>query len=268
MTTFGSAGRFVVARILVTGSVDGIGRETAATLARFGHDIVLHARDERRARDGQRAVPAAVGTVTGDLASLAQTRALAESAAAGSFDVVVHNAGIGQQDGRRLTEDGMESIFQVNVLAPYLLTALLPRPARLIYLTSGLESEGRVDFADLRWDRKPWDGHQAYCDSKLYDVVLAFAVARLWPDVRSNAVDPGWIKTRMGGPDATDELPEGAETQVWLATSDEPAAAITGRYLKRRQDLRAHPAAYDIQVQDELLSLCASLSGVPFPPRQ
>jgi NAD(P)-dependent dehydrogenase (short-subunit alcohol dehydrogenase family) len=254
-----------VARILVTGSTTGIGRETATTLIELGHEVVLHARNERRAGEGGAAVPGAAGTVVGDLASLTQTKALAAAAsAAGPFDVVIHNAGIGSQDVREPTEDGLESIFQINVLAPYLLTALLPRPAQLIYLTSGLESEGRVDFADLQWEARPWDGRQAYCDAKLYDVVLAFAVARLWPEVASNAVDPGWIKTRMGGPDATDELPDGAETQVWLATGEAPAAT-TGRYFKRRKDLRANPAAYDLAVQDRLLSVCADLSGVSFP---
>lgn len=255
-----------MARVLVTGSSEGIGRQTAATLVDLGHEVVLHGRDDQRARDAQEAVPGAVAAVVGDLASLAQTRALAAAAVdEGQYDVIVHNAGIGSQPERLLTGDGLERTFQVNVLAPYLLTALLPRPARLIYLTSGLESEGRVDLADLRWDHKPWDGTQAYCDSKLYDVVLAFAVARLWTDVRTNAVDPGWIKTRMGGPDAEDELPEGAETQVWLATGDEPAATVTGRYLKRRHDLRAHPAAYDLAVQDELLSTCAALCGARLP---
>jgi NAD(P)-dependent dehydrogenase (short-subunit alcohol dehydrogenase family) len=106
---------------------------------------------------------------------------------------------------------------------------------------------------------------QAYSDSKLYDVMLAFAVARRWPDVRSNAVDPGWIRTRMGGPGATDDLPQGAETQLWLATSDEPEAIVTGAYLKRRRQLRANPQAYDQALQEELLAACADLSGLKMP---
>jgi NAD(P)-dependent dehydrogenase (short-subunit alcohol dehydrogenase family) len=205
----------------------------------------------------------------GDLTSLASTRALA-AAAAGTdpFDVVIHNAGVGGGDAptRSATGDGLERIFQVNVLAPYLLTALLPRPDRLIYLTSGLESAGEADLTDLQRERRPWDGMAAYSDSKLYDVALAFAVARRWPAVRSNAVDPGWIKTRMGGPNATGELPEGVETQVWLATSDEPAAMVTGHYFKRRQSLQANPAAHDTAVQDGLLAACAELTGTPLPP--
>ncbi len=256
----------VMATILVTGSSDGIGRHTAAELARTGHRVVLHARNARRADDARSAVPGAAAVLEGDLSSLEQTRALGEAAAAHApFDVVIHNAGIGGQPAPALTEDGLERIFQVNVLAPYVLTCLIPRPARLVYLTSGLESAGAVVLDDLQWQRRPWDGMQAYSDSKLYDVMLAFAVARRWPQVRSNAVDPGWIRTRMGGPGAPDDLPEGAATQLWLATGDGPAAELTGAYLKRRRELRANPQAYDLALQDELLAACASLSGLDLP---
>lgn len=254
--------------VLVTGSADGIGRQTARDLTGLGHKVVLHARNPTRAEEALDAVRGAAGVVVGDLASLAETRALAESASRlGPFDVVIHNAGVSLTGvpQRRLTGDGLETTFQVNVLAPYVLTALMPPPDRLIYLTSGLESEGVAELGDLQHEHGGWNGRQAYCDSKLYDVVLAFAVARRWTGTLSNAVDPGWIRTRMGGPDATDELADGAETQVWLATSDEPAATVTGRYLKRRVDLRANPAAYDFAVQDGLLTACARLSGVPFP---
>jgi NAD(P)-dependent dehydrogenase (short-subunit alcohol dehydrogenase family) len=255
-----------MARILVTGSADGIGRETAAQLIALGHEVVGHARNGSRADDLRADVPGIGPVVTGDLTSLRETTALAEAAAeVGAYDVVIHNAGIGGQPARRLTGDGMEQIFQVNVVAPYLLTALLPRPRRLVYLTSGLESDGVVELDDLHFARRPWRGMQAYSDSKMYDVALAFAVARRWPDVISNVVDPGWIKTRMGGAGATDELPEGAETQVWLATSDEPAAVATGRYLKRRRVLEPNPAAADRSVQDGLLAACERLTGVRLP---
>jgi NAD(P)-dependent dehydrogenase (short-subunit alcohol dehydrogenase family) len=254
-----------MASVFVTGSADGIGRHTALTLAQAGHRVVLHARSPARAEVAA-TVPGAADVLVGELASLASTRALADAArAAGPFDVVIHNAGVGSGPTRTLTEDGFELIFQVNVLAPYLLTALLPRPARLVYLTSGLESGGEADLDDLQRERRPWSGMQAYSDSKLYDVVLAFAVARRWPDVLANAVDPGWIKTRMGGPNATGDLPAGSDTQVWLATSDDPAAAVTGHYFKQRTRLRANPAAYDLDIQDGLLAACARLTGAALP---
>jgi NAD(P)-dependent dehydrogenase (short-subunit alcohol dehydrogenase family) len=96
-------------------------------------------------------------------------------------------------------------------------------------------------------------------------VLLAFAVARCYPQVRSNAVDPGWIKTKLGGGGATDELPIGARTQVWLATSDDSDAAVTGRYFKWQQELRANSEAYDVQLQEALLAACATMTGVALP---
>lgn len=249
--------------VLVTGSTDGIGRQTALDLIDSGNRVIIHARNDQRAEEARIAVPAAAAVVVGDLASLAETQALAEAATGlGTYDAIIHNAGVGGADERSVTEDGFERIFQVNVLAPYVLTCLMPAPARLVYLTSGLQSQGAVHLDDLQCERRPWNGMQAYSDSKLWDVVLAFALARRWPHTLSNAVDPGWIKTRMGGPGATDDLPAGAETQVWLATSDDPAATVTGRYLNRRRDLRANPAAYEVEVQERLLQTAEQLTGV------
>jgi len=257
-----------MATVLVTGSTDGIGHQTAQDLVGRGHQVVLHARNEQRAEDARAAVPGATAVLVGDLASLAGTRAVAAAAAAvGDYDAVVHNVGVGGAAERSVTEDGFEHIFAVNVLAPYVLTCLVPAPARLVYLTSGLESQGEAHLDDLQFERRPWDGQQAYADSKLWDVVLAFAVARRWPGTLSNAVDPGWIRTRMGGPSATDDLPQGAETQVWLATADDPAAQVTGRYLKRRRELRANPAAYDVDLQERFLDVAAGLTGVRLPAR-
>jgi NAD(P)-dependent dehydrogenase (short-subunit alcohol dehydrogenase family) len=252
--------------IFVTGSSDGIGLETARQLVRAGHRVVLHARDDTRAKDAAAAVPEAAGVAVGDLSVLAGIRHTAESAGAlGPYDAVIHNAGVGSTPARHPTPDGYELIFTVNLLGPYLLTALMPLPRRLVYLSSGLEAVGRVNLDDLLWERRPWNGMQAYSDSKLYDVLLAFAVARRYPGARSNAVDPGWIKTKLGGRGATDELPVGAQTQVWLATSDEPDALVTGRYFKWRNDLQANPAAYDTDLQEALLQACERLTGARLP---
>jgi len=255
-----------MASVFVTGSSDGIGLESVRQLLAQGHRVVGHARSAARAEDLRAGAPGVADVVVGDLTSLAETKALAAAAdAAGPFDAVIHNAGVGGGAPRTTTADGLERIFQVNTVAPYVLTALMAAPARLVYLTSGLQENGELTLEDLQWERREWDGMQAYSDSKLHDVMLAFAVARLWPGTLTTAVDPGWIKTRLGGPHAWDEVDDGAATQVWLATSDEPGARVTGEYLKRFEVQTPHPVARDTAAQDALLAALATLTGIPLP---
>lgn len=253
-----------MARVLITGSADGLGLLAGRRLLDEGHDVVLHARNDKRAADTRAAAPGAAAVLVGDLAGVDDTRKLAEQAtAAGPFDAVIHNAAVGYRERRRVvTVDGLSHVFAVNVLAPYLLTALVPAPRRLVYLSSGMHRGGDPDLADLQWERKRWNGSQAYADSKFWDTVLAFAVARRWPSVLSNAVDPGWVATKMGGRGAPDDLTEGAVTQAWLAVSDDEAAVGTGGFFYHRRSRPAHPAAGDPAVQDGLLAACAALTGV------
>jgi NAD(P)-dependent dehydrogenase (short-subunit alcohol dehydrogenase family) len=163
------------------------------------------------------------------------------------------------------TPDGLSHVFAINVLAPYLLTALMTRPDRLVYLSSGMHRGGNPDLSDLQWVGRPWNGSQAYADSKLFDVVLAFAVARRWPDVLSNALEPGWVPTRMGGPGAPDDMSQAPVTQAWLAVSDDPAATVTGEYFYHQRPRPFHPAASSPGLQDQLLAACAEISGVQLP---
>lgn len=253
-----------MSRVLITGSADGLGLLAGQLLAADGHAVTLHARNDQRADDARAALPGAEDVLVGDVSTLAGMRSVAEQA--GSYDAVVHNVALGYQEPRRVeTEDGLSQLFAVNVLAPYVLTALLPRPARLVYLSSGMHRGGTPSLDDLNWTRRRWNGSQAYADSKLWDLVLAFAVARRWSDVRSNAVDPGWVPTRMGGRGAPGDLALGAVTQAWLAVSDDADAQVTGEYLHHRRRQQSHPAASDPTVQDGLLAACAELSGVPLP---
>jgi NAD(P)-dependent dehydrogenase (short-subunit alcohol dehydrogenase family) len=125
-----------------------------------------------------------------------------------------------------------------------------------------MHRSGDPDLTDLQWERRRWNGSRAYADSKLWDTVLALAVARRWPSVRSNAVDPGWVATKMGGRGAPDDLGQGAVTQAWLATSDDQAATGTGGLFYHQRPRDTHPAAHDPEVQDGLLAACAALTGV------
>ena len=133
-----------MARVLITGSADGLGLMAAAILAGQGHAVTLHARNDRRAGDADRELPSAQAVITGDLTTIAGMRKVAEAAnATGRYNAVIHNAGIGYREPRRVeTEDGLEHVFAVNVLAPYVLTALINPPARLVYLSSGMHRGG------------------------------------------------------------------------------------------------------------------------------
>jgi NAD(P)-dependent dehydrogenase (short-subunit alcohol dehydrogenase family) len=256
-----------MARIFVTGSADGLGLGAARALLDDGHEVVLHARSEQRAGEIRRAEPRAARIVVGDLSSIAATRGVAEQAnATGRFDAVIHNAGIGYTRSRRVvTADGLEQHFAVNVLAAYLLTALITRPDRLIYLSSGMHTGGAPNLDDPQWTRRRWSGSGAYSDTKLLDIVLMRAVARRWPDVRANAVDPGWVATRMGGRGAPESLADGVRTQVWLAASDDPAAKVTGRYFYHQRAREPLAATGSAELQDRLLGYCAELTGTPLP---
>ena len=224
-----------MAHVFITGSSDGLGQMAAQLLVEQGHSVVLHARNEQRAQDARATVPGAESVVIGDLTSIAQTRQVADQVnKLGSFDAVIHNAGIGYREPRRIaTKDGLPHVFAVNTLAPYILTALIQKPKRLVYLSSGLHQSGDATLKDLAWEHRPWQAQQAYSDTKLHDVLLAFAVARRWPGVLSNALEPGWVPTKMGGPGAPDDMDAAHRTQVWLAVSDDPEAVVTGKYLER-----------------------------------
>jgi NAD(P)-dependent dehydrogenase (short-subunit alcohol dehydrogenase family) len=255
-----------MARVFITGSSDGLGQMAAQLLIEQGHRVVLHARSEQRGQEALGAVPSAETVVVGDLASIAQTRGVAEQAnRLGAFDAIIHNAAVGYREPARFaTEDGLPHVFAVNTLAPYILTALIEKPKRLVYLSSGLHRGGDTSLKDLTWERRRWEGQQAYSDSKLHDVLLAFAIARRWPEVLSNALEPGWVPTKMGGRGAPDNLDDAHRTQVWLAVSDEPAALVTGKYFYHLRLRPVLPATYDKSTQDALLEACARLSGVQF----
>ena len=243
-----------MATIFITGSADGLGQLAAKALIAQGHKVVLHARNEKRGQEALDSVPGAESVVTADLASIDETKQLASKVnALGKFDAVIHNAGVYNASA--------EVIFAVNTLAPYILTCLIKRPKRLIYLSSGMHLQGRSKLESFKTDIS----RITYSDSKLHVLMLCMAVARKWPQVYANAVDPGWVPTKMGGQGAPDDLQKGYETQVWLAVSDDEKARVSARYFHHQEESRHNPEADDVQLQERFLSLCKEITDTSFP---
>ena len=252
-----------VSRLLITGSSDGLGLAAAHTLMAEGHEIVLHARSAKRAATLSDLAARSVGVVVGDLSSAAETRAIAEQVRKlGRMNAVIHNAGIYLEPSRGETPEGHAKTLAVNTLAPYMLTALIERPERLIYLSSGMHRGAEGSLRDIDWVERRWQPSSAYSESKLYVTALALAVARRWPDVLSNAVDPGWVPTKMGGPSAPDDLAKGHLTQTWLAVSNESAVRVSGGYWYHRKQQKPAADAPDPEFQDRLTATLAELTGV------
>jgi NAD(P)-dependent dehydrogenase (short-subunit alcohol dehydrogenase family) len=178
---------------------------------------------------------------------------------------VIHNAAVGYREGHRVTSDGLPHVFAINTLSAYILTALIKRPKRLVYLSSGMHHHAGANLDDILWKKRPWNGSSAYAESKLHDTILALAIARHWPDVLSNALEPGWVPTKMGGPGAPDDIDQAHLTQVWLAVSADPAARTTGGYFYHMRPREPNPLARDTALQDQLLDICAKISGGRLP---
>jgi len=255
-----------MARIFITGSSDGLGRAAARSLLYGGHEVVLHARSNERAAALADFVRQAAGIAVGDLRSAADTRRVADRVnAIGRMDAVIHNAGIYTAPDRGTTPEGHAGILAVNTLAPFMLTALIERPGRLVYLSSGLHRGGEGSLRDLDWTQCTWDPARAYAESKLHVVALAFCLARRWPQVLGNAVDPGWARTRMGGASAPVDIGRGQGRQSWLAVSTEPAAMVSGRYWDNLRPQQPAAEAMDASFQDKLVARLQELTGVALP---
>ena len=254
-----------MARVFVTGSSDGLGLAAAQALLGNGHQVVLHARSMERATETQ-AVTGASSVVIGDLASQTETRGIADQInALGRMDAVIHNAGIYTTPDRGSTPEGHATVLAVNTLAPYILIALIERPGRLVYLSSGLHRGGEGSLDDLDWTTRRWDPAKAYAESKLHVAAIAAALARRWPAVLSNAVDPGWVRTRMGGASAPVDLDTGQRTQSWLAVSDDVQAKVSGGYWHNLAQQQPASEVTEVEFQDCLLSRLQELTGVALP---
>jgi len=256
-----------MSNIFITGSADGLGQMAARILINQGHNVLIHARNDQRAQEAYAMLPGAVGVLSGDLSRIKDTILLADSVNKfGKFDAVIHNAGIGYRElTRGNTADGLPEVFAVNSLAPYLLTALINKPERLIYISSSLHFHGDKTLEDLTWQKKRWNGFQAYADSKFHNLLLSQATARFWPRILANAVEPGWVSTKMGGAEATDDLAQGPVTQAWLASSTSKEALVSGCYFYHQQARIFNPKATDHECQEVFLDACKRITGVAMP---
>jgi NAD(P)-dependent dehydrogenase (short-subunit alcohol dehydrogenase family) len=255
-----------MSRIFISGSSAGLGLMAGEWLASQGHTIVLHARNANRAEDARRALPQTESVVIGDIETIAGAKDVAGQVnALGTFDAVIHNAAVGYREGHRITSDGLPHVFAINTLSAYILTALIERPKRLVYLSSGMHHHADAHLDDILWKMRRWDGSQAYAESKLHDAMLAFAVARRWPEVLSNALEPGWVPTKMGGPGAPDDMEQAHLTQAWLAAGEDPKARVSGGYFYHLKRMAPNPQAVDPALQDRLIAICSEISGVAPP---
>ena len=256
-----------MSRIFISGSSTGLGLMAGELLSSQGHQVVLHARNANRAEETKRALPQAEAVVVGDIETIAGAKDVAAQInALGRFNAVIHNAAVGYREGHRITSDGLPHVFAINTLSAYILTALIERRERLVYLSSGMHHHADANLDDILWKRRRWNGSTAYAESKLHDTMLGFAVARRWLDVLCNALEPGWVPTKMGGPGAPDDMNQAHLTQAWLAAGGDPKAQATGAYFYHLKRMAPNPQAEDAALQDRLMAICAEISGVA-PPR-
>jgi NAD(P)-dependent dehydrogenase (short-subunit alcohol dehydrogenase family) len=242
-----------MAKILITGSTDGLGLLAAKALLQQGHELYLHARNKARKEELLKNNLAFKEVFVADFNDVQQTITLAKEVnAVGKFDVIIHNAGVYSASG--------ETIFTVNVLAPYILSCLIEKPKRLIYVSSDMHLGGQAKLETIKNSLN----NISYSDSKLHVLMLCKAIARAWPNVYTNALHPGWVPTKMGGKGAPDNLEKGYETQVWLAVSNEEEALVNGKYFFHKKQKHYHPKADDFNQQDELIRICEASTGVAF----
>ncbi|UPK95895.1 hypothetical protein LCI18_006830 [Fusarium solani-melongenae] len=246
-------------RVFITGSSDGIGQAAAKLLAEQGHQVTLHARNADRAASAQAAIPKAKAVLIGDLSSMAETKKLAQEAnAAGPFDAIIHNAGI--YSSRQITPDKISAVFAVNTLAPYILTCLMDKPtSRLLFMSSDSHYSGDETL------RNATQSH-SYGNSKLHDVMLAKAFARRCEDVQVLSMDPGWVRTKMGGraaPGGTDK--PAVALADWAAGEGVLARIKSGAFVSTSRESTSHPGADVVSKQEELLDICKQVSGVSVP---
>lgn len=260
--------------VLVTGSTDGIGKQTALDLAGMGANVLIHGRDEERCKQTLSALQKATGRndydyFVSDFSSLKNVKKLADELIEkyDKLDVLINNVGVYMKD-RILSDDGYEMTFAVNHLAPFLLTnELIPlikksNYARIVNVSSTTHHQGDLDFDDLMYE-KSYEGYRAYCRSKLANILFTNELSERLKDTHltANSLHPGAINTKllhaafnMQGA----SVKKGAETSVYLASS-EKAANITGKYFENKKMTEPSSKAKDKTLQKELWEVSEKL---------
>ncbi|GKZ71032.1 hypothetical protein AnigIFM60653_011329 [Aspergillus niger] len=257
-----------MARILITGSVDGLGLEAARQLVHKGHTVYLHARNQQRAMDAKSACPGAAGVLTADLSSVAETQKLCHDVnAIGNFDAVILNAGLMQGGFRKTPDTGAPALVSVNLISPYVMSCLLRPPKRLIFISSHLHRQANMaSMDDMFWFKRGetrYQDYPAYCDSKLHVMLLANAVARRFKNTSVTSVHPGWVATKLGGQGAPDKLEDGVETYVMLAEGDYDEQNLSGAYFEPKRKIgQPIPAARDEDLQEKVVQACEEVTGL------
>jgi retinol dehydrogenase-14 len=277
--------------VLVTGGTGGIGKAAAIRLASMGARVAITGRDRARAEEASAAIAResgnpAVDIFVADMSSQSEVRRLAAEvlAAYPRIDVLLNNVG-GFWAHRHLTADGLEHTFALNHLAPFLLTSLLldrliaSAPARIVTVSSGAQSMGKIDFDDLMGEQK-YSGSRAYDQSKLANVMFTYELAERLEGtgVTATALHPGMTSTAFSAEDPALGLlvaimrpfmrspARGADTAVYLASSPD-AEGITGKYFADRKVKRSRDSSYDTAITARLWQVSADLVGVPVDPR-
>jgi NAD(P)-dependent dehydrogenase (short-subunit alcohol dehydrogenase family) len=272
--------------VLITGGTGGIGKATASGLAALGARVAITGRDRRRAEDAAAEIRADGGppveVFVADMAMQAEVRQLATDvlAALPRLDVLVNNVG-GFWNTRRVTADGLEHMFALNHMAPFLLTHLLvdrlieSAPARVVTVSSDAQRLGRIDFADLQSERS-WSGQRAYNQSKLANVLFTYELARRLrgTGVTANVLHPGVVRTGFGAEDpgriqrmitplmGLMKSPEqGALTPIHLASAPE-VEGVTGQFFVNRKPRRSSRRSYDEADALRLWEVSAQLVGL------
>ncbi|GLA97337.1 hypothetical protein AtubIFM61612_007938 [Aspergillus tubingensis] len=260
-----------MARILITGSVDGLGLEAARQLVNRGHTVYLHARNEQRAIDAKSACPGAAGVLTADLSRMEDTQKLCDDANAfGDFDAVILNAGIMQGGFRKNADTGVPALVSVNLIAPYVMSCLLRPPKRLVFISSNLHRYADMSsMDDMFWFKRGearYQSYPAYCDSKLHVMLLANAVARRFRNTSVTSVHPGWVATKLGGQGAPDKVEDGVETYVMLAEGNYDEQNLSGGYFEPKGKIgQPIPAARDEDLQEKVVEACEEVTGLKLP---